>query len=145
MEVGEEINYIYLSIHYHHQNNTCIKTGSDESHFNVSLIVRDKATRQCPQTTAFEENGESKRIRTEVFLLTGLTARPNRHPQYTKCKLVRHKLLNPTPMFMAFLPLNHKPPTSGEQRRKLFKGHYSDTVPEQATHCFWLSDKNELT
>ena len=23
--------------------------GSDESHFNVALIVRDKVTRQCPQ------------------------------------------------------------------------------------------------
>ena len=30
---------------------TCIKMGSDESHFNVSLIVRDKVTRHCPQTT----------------------------------------------------------------------------------------------
>ena len=37
---------------------TCIKMGSDESHFNVSLIVRDKVTRQCPQTTSFEEKGE---------------------------------------------------------------------------------------
>ena len=27
--------------------------GSDESHFNVSLIVRDKVTRQCPHTTTF--------------------------------------------------------------------------------------------
>ena len=38
------------------------------SHFNVSLIVRDKITRQCPQTTTFEEKGEPKRIRTEVPL-----------------------------------------------------------------------------
>ena len=30
---------------------TCIKMGNDESHFNVSLIVREKVTRQCPQTT----------------------------------------------------------------------------------------------
>ena len=37
---------------------TCIKMGSDESHFNVSLIVRDKVTRQCPQTTIFGEKGE---------------------------------------------------------------------------------------
>ena len=44
--------------------------------FNVSLIVRDKVTRQCPQTTTFEEKGEPKRIRTEVPLLTSLT--PNR-------------------------------------------------------------------
>ena len=52
---------------------TCIKIGSDESHFNVSLIVRDKVTRQCPQTTTFEEKGEPKRIRTEVLPLTSLT------------------------------------------------------------------------
>ena len=53
---------------------TCrIKMGSNESHFNVSLIVRDNVTRQCPQTTIFEEKGEPKRIRTEVPLLTSLT------------------------------------------------------------------------
>ena len=28
--------------------------------FNVSLIVRDPVTRQCPQTTTFEERGELK-------------------------------------------------------------------------------------
>ena len=27
---------IYLSLHCHHQNDSCIKMGSDESHFNVS-------------------------------------------------------------------------------------------------------------
>ena len=36
---------IYLSLHCHHQNDFCIKVASDESHFNVSLIVRDKVTR----------------------------------------------------------------------------------------------------
>ena len=41
---------IYLSLHCHHQNDSCNKMGSDESHFNVSLIVRDKVTGQCPQT-----------------------------------------------------------------------------------------------
>jgi len=30
-------------------------------------------TRQCPQTTTFEEKGEPKQIRTEVLLLTSLT------------------------------------------------------------------------
>ena len=30
---GEIIN---LSLHCHHQNDFCIKMGSDESHFNVS-------------------------------------------------------------------------------------------------------------
>ena len=51
--------------------------GSDESHFNVSLIARDKVTRQCPETTIFEEKGEPKWIQTEVPLLTYLTAGPN--------------------------------------------------------------------
>ena len=37
------------------------------------IIVRDKVTRQCPQTTTFEEEGEPKRIRTEVPHLTSLT------------------------------------------------------------------------
>ena len=72
MEVeGREI--IYPSLHCHHQNDFCIKMGSDESHCNVSLIVRDKVTRQCPQTTTFEVKGEPEQIRTEVPLLTSLT------------------------------------------------------------------------
>ena len=42
--VNREI--IYLSLQCHRQNDSCIKTDSDESHFNVSLIVRDKVARQ---------------------------------------------------------------------------------------------------
>ena len=68
-----EREIIYLSLHCHHQNDFCIKVGSDESHFNVSLTVRDKVTRQCPQTTTFEEKGEPKQIGTEVLPLTSLT------------------------------------------------------------------------
>ena len=64
---------IYPSLHCYHQNDSHIKMGRDESHFNVSLIVRDKFTRRSPQTTTFEEKGEPKRIRTEVLLLTSLT------------------------------------------------------------------------
>ena len=41
---------IYLSLDCHHQNYSCVKMGSDESHFNVSLTARDNITRQCPQT-----------------------------------------------------------------------------------------------
>ena len=41
---------MYLSLYCHHQNVSCNKMDSDESHFNVSLIVRDNVTRQCPQT-----------------------------------------------------------------------------------------------
>ena len=48
---GEKVGkreIIYLSLHCHRQNDSSIKMGSDESHFNVSLTVRDKVTRQCP-------------------------------------------------------------------------------------------------
>ena len=67
---GERENiYIHIST-CHHQNDSCIKMGSNESHFNVSLIVRDKVARQCPQTTTFEEIGELKWIQTEVVPLS---------------------------------------------------------------------------
>ena len=72
MEVGKR-EIIYLSLHCHRQTDSCIKMGSDESHFNVSLTVRDEVTRQCPQTATFEEKGEPKQIRTEVPLFTSLT------------------------------------------------------------------------
>ena len=61
------------TLHCQRQNDSCVKLASDESHFNVSLIVRDKATRQCPQTNLCEEKGEPKRNRAEAVLLTNLT------------------------------------------------------------------------
>ena len=45
------VGLVYLSLHCHHQNDSCIKMGSNESHFNVSLIVRNEVSGQCPQTT----------------------------------------------------------------------------------------------
>ena len=72
MEVGEEGDYIPIAT-LSPPEGFDIKMGSDESHINVSLTVRDKVKRQCPQTTIFEEKGEPKRIRTDVPLLTILT------------------------------------------------------------------------
>ena len=90
-----EREIIYPSLHRHHQNDPCIKMGSDESHFDVSLIVRDKVTRQCSQTTTFEERGVPKQKRTEVLLLTSLTwaertelagcIKATRFADWTKC------------------------------------------------------------
>ena len=71
--MGGGRRFIHLSLHCHHQNDSSIKTGSDERNFNVSLTVRDKVTRQCPQTTTSEENAQPKRIRTEATLLATLT------------------------------------------------------------------------
>ena len=73
MEVGEtEREIIYLSLHCHDQNDSCIKMGSYESHFNVSLTVQDKVTRHKPPTTTSEEERRAKRIGTKVPLLTNL-------------------------------------------------------------------------
>ena len=72
MEVGEEAGRVYTYRYTVTTRMTCIKMGGDESHFNVSLFVRDKVTRQCPQSTTFEEKGEPKRYRTEVLPLTSL-------------------------------------------------------------------------
>ena len=62
MKVGEEEDYIYIyqSLHCHHQNDSCIKMDGDESHFSVSLIVKDKVTRHCPQTTFFLDRKDSR-------------------------------------------------------------------------------------
>ena len=70
---GGEMGIIYLSLHCHHQNDSCIKIGSDKSHFNVS-VGSDEQSHKTVSTNhnRFEENGESKRYRTEVLLLTNL-------------------------------------------------------------------------
>ena len=68
MEVGEEGDY-----YTYRYTVTTRMTPALRLPFECFIIVRDKVTRQCPQTTTFEEKGEPKQIRTEVLLLTGLT------------------------------------------------------------------------
>ena len=70
MEWGKR-EIIYLSLHCHHENDSCIKTGRDESQRNVSLTVRDKVTRPCPQTTNLLKRSESR---------SGIEPRPFRLP-----------------------------------------------------------------
>ena len=72
MEVGER-EIIYLSLHCHHQNNFCIKVGSDESHFNIS-VGSDGQSHRAVSTNhnLLEEKGEPERIRTKVLPLTSL-------------------------------------------------------------------------
>ena len=64
---------IYLSLHCHHQNDSCIKMGRGESHFNVSE-GSDEQSHKTVSTNhnLFEEKGEPKRYRTEVLPLTNL-------------------------------------------------------------------------
>ena len=65
----EKKENIYLSLHCHHQNDSCIKMGSEESHFNVSLIVRGKVTRQCPQITFLRRKERRSGIEPRPFCL----------------------------------------------------------------------------
>ena len=68
MEVGGEGDYIYLSLHCHHQNDSCIRMD-----FNVSVGSDGQSHRAVPTNHSFfEEKGEPKRYRTEVLSLTSL-------------------------------------------------------------------------
>ena len=62
--------------------------GSDESHFNVSLIVRGKVKRPCPQTTTVEEKDQFKRNQTGALLLTSLTPYRLAKPAHTRVNIV---------------------------------------------------------
>ena len=64
---------MYLSLHCHHQNDSCIKTGSDESHFSVSISDGESHKSVSTNTNLFEEKGEPKRYGTEVLPLNSLT------------------------------------------------------------------------
>ena len=74
MEVGGKREIIYLPLHCHHQNDSCIKMGSDVSHFNVSA-GSDGQSHKTVSTNhnLSEEKEEPKRYRTVVLPLTSLT------------------------------------------------------------------------
>ena len=87
MEVGER-EIIYPSLQCHHQNYFCIKMGSDESHFNVS-IGSDGQSHKTVSTNhnLFEEKGEPKWYRTKVHPLTSLTHRLTRETYCSQASL----------------------------------------------------------
>ena len=68
-----EREIIYLSLHCHHQNDFCIKMGSEESHFNVSVGSDGQSHETVSANHSLsEEKREPKRYRTEVPPLTSL-------------------------------------------------------------------------
>ena len=71
MEVGGEGDYIPIATLSPPE---CIKMGSDESHFNVS-VGSDGQSHKTVSTNhnLFEEKGEPKRYRAEGLPLTSLT------------------------------------------------------------------------
>ena len=60
---GEERDCIvYLSLHCHHQSDSCIKMGSDESHFNVSVGSEWQSHKTVSTNhNLFDEKGDPKR------------------------------------------------------------------------------------
>ena len=93
MEVGER-ETIYLSLHCHHQNDFCIKMGSDESHFNVSE-GSDGQSHKTVSTNLnlFEEKGELKRYGTEARRKAGSPGYrgPWTHPQPLPSEDIKQK------------------------------------------------------
>ena len=51
MEVGED-QIIYQSLHCHHENDSCIKVGSDESH----ILVFHNCEGQSHKTVSTDHN-----------------------------------------------------------------------------------------
>ena len=57
---GGETEITYLSLHCHHQNDSCIKMGSNDTHFNFSLIVRDKLSQESVHRPQLFKKKESR-------------------------------------------------------------------------------------
>ena len=106
---GGEREIIYLSLHCHHQNDSCIKMGSDESHFNVS-VGSDAQSNKTVSTNhnLSEEKGERKRYRTEVLPLTNLTpyrwAKPAQPQSYQRSTVLNLEQMNVQLSVLSLLP-----------------------------------------
>ena len=102
MEVGGEGDYIPIAAHCHHQNDSCIKMGSDESHFNVSVGLDGQSHRTVSTNhNLSEEKGEPKRYRTEVLPLTSLTPYRSAKPAHALIEV--HT--NDTDIYVELVPL----------------------------------------
>ena len=67
---GEKREIIHLSLHCHRQNDSCIKMGSDESHFNVSLTVKGESRKtMSTDRNLSEENRNRSGIEPRSFCL----------------------------------------------------------------------------
>ena len=91
---GGEGEIIHLLLQCHH---SCVKMGSGKNHFNVSLIVRDKVTRQCPQTTTILKRKETKAESNRgpyAYQPNCLTTRPNQLTAHFPCSIAEWYMSN---------------------------------------------------
>ena len=68
----EERGRLYLTLHCHHHNDSCIRMGSDESHSIVSLIVRDKVIKSVYKPQPLKRDESRRRIEPRPFCLPAL-------------------------------------------------------------------------
>ena len=66
---------LFLPLQCHHQIDFCIKIGSDDNYFNVSLIVGSKVTKTVSTDNNYwrERRVKAANRTVEIFLLTSLT------------------------------------------------------------------------
>ena len=76
------ISRLYLTLYCHHQNDSYVKTVSDESHINVSFILKDEVTKTEYVYSYRQVLKSRSRIEPKSFCLPAqrLTARPTRLP-----------------------------------------------------------------
>ena len=75
----------YLSVHCHHQNDSCIKMGSDESHFNDSLICCEGQSHKTVSTDHSLKRNESRGGFEPKSLLTSLPPYRWAKPAHSVC------------------------------------------------------------
>ena len=66
---------LHLLLRRHHQNDSCIQTGNDDSHFNVSLIVRGRVHK--PQLLKRSDSQSGIELRPNALTLLGQTRSPD--------------------------------------------------------------------
>ena len=74
---------LYLTLHCHHPNDSCIQMGSNESRFNVSLTVRGRQSHETVSTNHKQFRKRERRAQSEsnrgpsAYQPITFTARPN--------------------------------------------------------------------
>ena len=70
MEVGEQGEYIYLSLHCHHQNDSCIKMRAAMRAILMFINCEGQShNKAVHKPQPFDEKGQPKRNRAEALLL----------------------------------------------------------------------------
>ena len=122
--------------------------GSEESHFNVPLVVRDKVTRQCPQITTFSKRKES---RSGIVACMRFSAVSGSGPVYLSELL---HVYTPSRMLHVYIPSRtllsssdtrmleiqqYKRKTHGFRTFSCFGPHIWNSLPQDLRHCSTLS------